>query len=108
MFSRIVGDGVCRSTRRAARLFAFGSISLLWAVSTGATPRHASSRLHLQLEDSFGSADTAPDEPASPLSFLAPGDIGFVGPSGSGTATTPTTSKPESKLWFNDGIWWAS
>ena len=24
-----------------------------------------------------------------------------------GTITAPTGSKPESKLWFNDGIWWA-
>ena len=23
------------------------------------------------------------------------------------TITAPTGSKPESKLWFNDGIWWA-
>jgi Ca2+-binding RTX toxin-like protein len=25
----------------------------------------------------------------------------------SGTSGPPTTSKPESKLWFNDGFWWA-
>ena len=25
----------------------------------------------------------------------------------SGTSGSPTTSKPESKLWFNDGAWWA-
>jgi uncharacterized repeat protein (TIGR02059 family) len=35
-----------------------------------------------------------------------PGDIGFEGPAGPGGA--PTGSKPESKLWFNDGRWWAS
>ncbi len=35
-----------------------------------------------------------------------PGDIGFQGPAGPGGA--PTGSKPESKLWFNDGRWWAS
>ncbi len=35
-----------------------------------------------------------------------PGDIGFEGPPGPGGA--PSGSKPESKLWFNDGRWWAS
>jgi uncharacterized repeat protein (TIGR02059 family) len=35
-----------------------------------------------------------------------PGDIGFEGPAGPGGA--PSGSKPESKLWFNDGRWWAS
>ena len=35
-----------------------------------------------------------------------PGDIGYRGPLGVGGA--PSGSKPESKLWFNDGRWWAS
>ena len=35
-----------------------------------------------------------------------PGDVGFVGPAGPGGA--PSGSKPESKLWFNDGFWWAT
>jgi hypothetical protein len=35
-----------------------------------------------------------------------PGDIGFEHHAGPGGA--PTGSKPESKLWFNDGRWWAS
>jgi len=37
------------------------------------------------------------------------GDIGYEGPSyaGTGASTHPTESKPESKLWWNDGIWWA-
>jgi len=44
--------------------------------------------------------------------LLAPGvaraDIGIPGPAyTSGTSGPPTTSKPESKLWFNDGFWWA-
>jgi hypothetical protein len=42
---------------------------------------------------------------------LAPGlaraDVGLQGPAYSaGTSGPPTTSKPESKLWFNDGFWW--
>jgi Ca2+-binding RTX toxin-like protein len=43
---------------------------------------------------------------------LAPGiaraDIGFQGPAyAAGTSGSPTTSKPESKLWFDHGSWWA-
>lgn len=38
----------------------------------------------------------------------APGDIGFEGPSSVGSGSAPTGSKPESKLWWNDGSWWAS
>jgi Ca2+-binding RTX toxin-like protein len=44
--------------------------------------------------------------------LLVPGvaraDIGIPGPAyAAGTSGAPTTSKPESKLWFNDGRWWA-
>src|SRR5262245_58572271 len=35
-------------------------------------------------------------------------DYGSEGPDYTGAISTPTTSKPESKLWFNDGFWWAS
>jgi PKD repeat protein len=38
----------------------------------------------------------------------APGDIGYEGPPSTGSGTAPSASKPESKLWWNDGIWWAS
>ena len=38
----------------------------------------------------------------------ATGDIGFEGPSTANAGTSPTASKPESKLWWNDGHWWAS
>jgi PKD repeat protein len=37
----------------------------------------------------------------------APGDVGFEGPSTVGAGGT-TGEKPESKLWWNDGSWWAS
>ncbi|HSL33493.1 MAG TPA: DNRLRE domain-containing protein [Candidatus Limnocylindrales bacterium] len=40
--------------------------------------------------------------------LAAPGDIGFEGPSYAGASGEATGSKPESKLWFNDGIWWGS
>jgi Ca2+-binding RTX toxin-like protein len=44
--------------------------------------------------------------------LLVPGvvraDVGIPGPAYTGgTSGPPTTSKPESKLWFNDGFWWA-
>jgi trimeric autotransporter adhesin len=38
----------------------------------------------------------------------APGDIGYEGPSFSGGGSGITASKPESKVWWNDGVWWAS
>jgi hypothetical protein len=37
-----------------------------------------------------------------------PGDLGFEGPDGTGAGPAPSGSKPQAKLWFNDGIWWAS
>ena len=36
------------------------------------------------------------------------GDIGVVGPSFLGSGGTASGSKPESKLWWNDGFWWGS
>jgi Ca2+-binding RTX toxin-like protein len=43
------------------------------------------------------------------LPGLARADVGFRGPAyPAGTSGPPTTSKPESKLWWNDGFWWAS
>jgi Ca2+-binding RTX toxin-like protein len=43
------------------------------------------------------------------LPGVAGADIGFQGPAYPvGTSGSPTGSKPESKLWWNDGFWWAS
>jgi hypothetical protein len=40
---------------------------------------------------------------------LARADIGIQGPPyAAGTTGSPTGAKPESKLWWNDGSWWAS
>ncbi len=44
----------------------------------------------------------------APAVLADPGDVGFQGPSFSGSGADPTSSKPESKVWFNDGFWWAS
>ncbi len=38
----------------------------------------------------------------------APGDVGTEGFSYAPVTGSPTQTKPESKLWFNDGAWWAS
>jgi PKD repeat protein len=38
----------------------------------------------------------------------AVGDIGYQGPSTTGSQAALTGEKPESKLWWNDGSWWAS
>lgn len=38
----------------------------------------------------------------------AAADVGYPGPSFSTGSGSPSGSKPESKLWWNDGAWWAS
>jgi len=38
----------------------------------------------------------------------AEGDFGNLGPAFTGAYADPSGSKPESKLWWNDGYWWAS
>jgi hypothetical protein len=37
----------------------------------------------------------------------AVGDVGHQGPSYTGAYQPPSADKPQSKLWFNDGRWWA-
>jgi PKD repeat protein len=44
----------------------------------------------------------------SVVAHAAPGDIGTEGFSYFPVTGSPTQTKPESKLWFNDGAWWAS
>jgi Ca2+-binding RTX toxin-like protein len=40
---------------------------------------------------------------------VAEADVGFQGPGyGAGTSGSPSGTKPENKLWWNDGFWWAS
>ena len=45
---------------------------------------------------------------SSPVVLAAPGDIGHESFSYAGSSGGATASKPESKLWFTDGIWWGS
>jgi PKD repeat protein len=53
--------------------------------------------------------EPVPDEPPTTTAPIpAPnGDIGWEGPSFSGASGSPSGSKPESKLWWNAGSWWA-
>ena len=44
----------------------------------------------------------------APAVRAAPGDVGQAGPSFVGSGADPTGTKPESKVWYNDGFWWAS
>jgi len=53
----------------------------------------------------FGAAP-APGGHTAPAQ-AATGDLGYVGPSTSGDGSAATGEKPESKLWWNDGAWWA-
>jgi PKD repeat protein len=45
---------------------------------------------------------------SAPVALAAPGDIGHEGPSFVSSGGTASGSKPESKLWFHDGLWWGS
>jgi len=48
-----------------------------------------------------------PLAPGAEMAYAATGDIGYVGPSSTGDGSAATGEKPESKLWWNDGSWWA-
>jgi hypothetical protein len=45
---------------------------------------------------------------ASSSAYAAAGDVGFKDGSTSGTTSATGTKRPESALWINDGLWWAS
>ena len=45
---------------------------------------------------------------SAPAADAATGDAGYRGPSFAGAGSAPSGSKPESKLWWNDGFWWGS
>ncbi|HEU4918889.1 MAG TPA: PKD domain-containing protein [Candidatus Limnocylindrales bacterium] len=44
----------------------------------------------------------------APVALAEPGDIGIVGPSYAGSSGASSGEKPQSKLWWNDGIWWGN
>lgn len=78
--------------------------------STEQNPAHTYSAagtytVTLTVSNSVGS-DTATR--AGLISVGSSGDIGHLDGSTSGAGAAATGEKPESKLWWNDGIWWAS
>ncbi|MFG2167148.1 hypothetical protein [Micromonospora chersina] len=70
-----------------------------------ARPARTSYALALLLGVLIGAAPL-PGGLATPARAAA-GDIGYVGPSTAGDGSAATGEKPESKLWWNDGAWWA-
>src|SRR3954452_12005966 len=54
----------------------------------------------------FGGLSVAPL--SAHAATAATGDIGIVDQSFTGVTNPPTWEKPQSKLWFNDGLWWAT
>ena len=45
---------------------------------------------------------------AGGIALATPTDVGYRDFSFGTSASSPTAEKPQSKLWFNDGIWWGS
>ncbi len=56
---------------------------------------------------SLGGSSEASSAPTAAVTASS-GSVGYRGQSTSGAGIAPTGSKPESKLWWNDGSWWAS
>jgi len=61
----------------------------------------------LTASNSVGS-DTATRTGLISVTSSSPGSIGYQDGSTSGAGSAATGEKPESKLWWNDGSWWAS
>jgi hypothetical protein len=68
-------------------------------------PRGPSLRILLLLALILGAAPLGAASRASASETLA--DIGYQGPSFSGTQTPTGTKRAESVAWWNDGFWWA-
>jgi PKD repeat protein len=83
------GDGATATTQNPAHTYtAAGTYTVSLTVSNGA------------------GSDTATR--AGLISVTSSGDIGHPDGSTSGAGAAATGEKPESKLWWNDGSWWAS
>jgi PKD repeat protein len=60
------------------------------------------------VQPAVGTTDGANAAPrADDTSPAALTQAGYEGPSDQGATYSPSSDKPESKLWWNDGIWWA-
>jgi hypothetical protein len=62
-------------------------------------------RVAVTASNSAGSGSAASGATAT---ITASGSVGYRDQSFTGAGTAPTGSKPESKLWWNDGAWWAT
>jgi hypothetical protein len=62
-------------------------------------------RVDVTASNSAGSASASSTFTST---VTAAGSVGFRGPSIVGAGIGPTGSKPESKLWWTDGVWWSS
>lgn len=83
-----------------------GSGTTATLVSANLSGLTASTTYHYRLV-AANSAGTTNGSDATFTTSVA-GDIGYVGPSTSGDGSAATGEKPESKLWWNDGVWWAA
>ncbi|MFG2045167.1 hypothetical protein [Dactylosporangium sp. NPDC048998] len=81
-----------------------GSGTTAAPLSAGLSGLTASTTYHYRLV-ATNSAGTTNGSDAT-FTTSAAGSVGYVGPSTPGAAATG--EKPESKLWWNDGVWWAA
>jgi hypothetical protein len=68
----------------------------------------ASADVSTTLRVTVTATNVAGSAAASSAATAIVGGPGYRDGSSSGAGTAPTGSKPESKLWWNDGSWWAS
>src|SRR5436190_3399739 len=73
-----------------------------------AAPVRASNVRIAQQTPQVDSAAAGTTTQAAPALLASAPQIGFKDQSFSGASTAPSGSKPESKLWFNDGTWWSN
>jgi hypothetical protein len=100
------GTTTSYGTRTPAPDGSAGSGTTAAPVSANLSGLTASTTYHYRLV-ATNSAGTSNGSDAT-FTTGAAGSIGFVGPSTSGAGAAATGEKPESKLWWNDGLWWAA
>ncbi|QYG92237.1 DNRLRE domain-containing protein [Iamia sp. SCSIO 61187] len=77
-------------------------------MSTRSAPRWTRQRVVAILAVVVGLAGLGVTATPGAPSAADPGDVGWEGPSYEGASGSPSGSKPQSKVWFNDGLWWAT
>ncbi|HEX6968288.1 MAG TPA: hypothetical protein VF174_05690, partial [Micromonosporaceae bacterium] len=83
-----------------------GSGTTATSVSATLSGLTAATTYHYRLV-ATNSAGTTNASDATLTTSAATGDMGFAGLSTAGDSSAATGEKPESKLWWNDGRWWA-